>query len=180
VFVRTSRKCYRYLTCGLLIRATLKGVNKHFPLCRGRNGALRGCVSVGNGVHVILIDSWSSELSEPILAAVHRILLTVLSLFIAAQLLLAVPAGAGAMSGASSAAAHCADMHEASGEKHCPCCPDGADSMSDCMSACIAAAALPASLPVFAVDRLDEFVRRPSFDFVTSLADPPLKPPPIV
>jgi hypothetical protein len=156
-----------------------KGVNKHFPLCRGWKHALRVCFSVGKKRHGTLVDSWSSELIEPILPAVHRIARTILLLFVASQLLLAMPAGAGAMADASSAAADCADMPGASGDEHCPCCPEGADTLSDCMSAC-AAVALPTSLPTFAVERSGELMRRTSFEFVTSLADPPLNPPPIV
>ena len=112
--------------------------------------------------------------------AVNRIARTVVYLLVTAQFLLAVPAFANTLASATSAAAHCADMLEAAGDEPCPCCPDGADTLSDCMSACAIASALPASLPTLAVDRVVELVRLAPAVFITSLADPPLNPPPII
>ena len=131
-------------------------------------------------LHGTLIDSWRSAGLAAIVPVVNRIARSVVFLLIAAQLLLAVPAMAGVTGAAASATADCADMPGAHGDRHCPCCPDGASSVAGCMSACTAASALPALLPTIAVDRVAELVRHPTFEFISSLADPPLKPPPII
>lgn len=100
----------------------------------------------------------------------QRILVRVLVL---AQLLVTAPLAS---------ALSVADRADAMGveEAECPCCPDGADSLRDCLASCtLAALALPdiqviarANVPPLRVDAA------PSASLF-SLADPPLKPPPI-
>jgi len=48
------------------------------------------------------------------------------------------------------------------------------------MSACALALALPTSLPIRAADDVAELVRQLPIESASSLADPPLKPPPII
>jgi hypothetical protein len=103
-------------------------------------------------------------------------------LVVIAQLLLAVPAMAfSGGSSANSGSAPCDQMGMAavSNTDHCPCCPDGANSMKDCLVSCTLAAVAPnvhgtarVSTPVLRVDAIP-------FAPLVSLADPPLKPPPI-
>jgi hypothetical protein len=69
------------------------------------------------------------------------------------------------------------------GEKHvseCPCCPDGVQSMAGCLSACISAAAIAPSIASVAVSTAHVETRGFTAVPVAHLADPPLKPPPIV
>ena len=100
-------------------------------------------------------------------------------LLAAAQLLLAVPAMASALvSQAAAVEMPCAGM-QMSGDHHCPCCPDGVDSMSDCLAACLlgvaAAPALSVGLP--ATSPVVAFVEPARL--ADTASDPPLKPPPI-
>jgi hypothetical protein len=94
---------------------------------------------------------------------------------VAAQLMLAVPA-----MGSSSTPCEQMGMAAASTVDHCPCCPDGAQSMKECLATCtLAVAALPgmqvsshSSAPSVRVDA-------PLSAPPDSLSEPPLKPPPI-
>jgi hypothetical protein len=105
---------------------------------------------------------------------------TLIYVLIAAQLLLALPAMASAQTGAS--AAHempCDEMPMPAGDDPCPCCPDGANSMTDCLVACTLAATAAPSLSsgqaaFAAAPPIVEIFH--SFD---APADPPLNPPPI-
>ncbi len=104
----------------------------------------------------------------------------IVSLVIAGQLLLAVPAMAFAPDSHASSGTHCDEMAtSATHEKGCPCCPDGGGSMSDCLTLCSLAAALTPSVFVVGVVTSHE---RPEIALAVSLtspSDPPLKPPPI-
>lgn len=93
----------------------------------------------------------------------------------AAQLLLAIPAMASANAAAGSACDH-AGM---SSDHGCPCCPDDANSMSGCLAYCLLGTAVaPSLLLVFTVSHVSqEFAD--AADFVPTVADPPVKPPPI-
>ena len=102
---------------------------------------------------------------------------------IAAQLLLVVPSMAHAPDPGAITAKHCEEMPGSmSGTAHdddCPCCPDGAGSLRDCLTMCSLAAAVAPSEFVVAVtpSHATPFVEYTADP--TSLADPPLKPPPI-
>ena len=101
-------------------------------------------------------------------------------LVIAAQLLLAVPAMA-SVPGASqtSATMPCDDMPMPTGDDPCPCCPDGATSMTDCLVSCLLAAATAPTILLKQVGSVptDSFIDLPYA--AHTLSDPPLKPPPI-
>jgi len=99
-----------------------------------------------------------------------------------AQLISAAPF-ASAFAGSSHAAQPCDGMMDMASmpadSGHCPCCPDGADSVAACLAACSAAFVITASVSVSQV-RADS--PRVSLPIVTAHArvfDPPLKPPPI-
>ena len=101
-------------------------------------------------------------------------------LLIAAQLLLAFPAVSTARAPASSGThAPCDQMVSASHHDNCPCCPDGAGSMKDCLAMCTLAAALTPSVFVVSVTRAHAAVLVEFPDSLTTLSEPPLKPPPI-
>jgi hypothetical protein len=95
----------------------------------------------------------------------NKFLKPLVYLLIAAQLLLAVPA-MGALSATDADA--------------CPCCPAGADSMNDCLASCTLSAVALQNAQVLAhvsasSMRLEALPSAPP----ASLAEPPLKPPPI-
>jgi len=100
---------------------------------------------------------------------VNRLARLLLPLLAIAQLLLAVPALASVHAGAAAAAA----CH------HCPCCPDDASSMKDCLAACTLGAAIAPSISVVFVVTQVSAVTADSSYYVPSLAEQPLKPPPI-
>ncbi|HET9472471.1 MAG TPA: hypothetical protein VFO82_01175 [Steroidobacteraceae bacterium] len=101
-------------------------------------------------------------------------------LVIAAQLLLAVPAMASVPAASqTSASMPCDGMPMPTGDDPCPCCPDGATSMTDCLVSCLLTAATAPTI------LLNQAGSVPTEDFVDlphaahTLSDPPLKPPPI-
>ena len=97
-------------------------------------------------------------------------------LFLATQLLLAVPAGA------STQATHktpCAAMPGMQSDDPCPCCPDGVASLKDCLASCTLAATIPAFAFTIPVVRSHDVVTPTSTTPTAWAADPPLKPPPI-
>ena len=110
---------------------------------------------------------------------------TLIYVLVAGQVLLSAPIasamGQGAGTGVVAAEMPCADsMPHANDSKPCPCCPDGTSNMAACLSACTASAAAlpaPAVQAVKAVDLQSPVV---AFPRIADLADPPLKPPPIV
>jgi hypothetical protein len=111
-----------------------------------------------------------------------RILVHVL---IAAQVLLGAPvvnAYVGAVAASSQAGdTHCADMAPDEGDAApCPCCPEGITDMTSCFTSCLAT---PAAVHSFAfVPASREFAAADSAATLhtAALAEPPLKPPPIV
>ena len=101
-----------------------------------------------------------------------------LCLFVAAQLLLAVPAMAQVQAPAGSHHEMPCDELPA-GNNSCPCCPNGSDSMKDCLASCTLVAAIAPGISILqgVTTASEAFVD--SIYRVTSLSDPPLKPPPI-
>jgi len=107
---------------------------------------------------------------------------------VAVQLLLSVPV---ASAWAAEAAADvptaqsmpCDDMNMQSGEqhsKHCPCCPDGVTGTMDCQTACAAGAAVLSTVHRFLPNSVAVPSTEPLPVNFLLLADPPLKPPPII
>jgi len=103
-----------------------------------------------------------------------------LFVFVAAQLLQAVPVMASApASGSSHHEMPCDQVPTPAGDDSCPCCPDGADSMKDCLASCTLAAAIaPSIFIVHVVPSVSEAFVDSSYR-ATALSGPPLKPPPI-
>jgi hypothetical protein len=99
---------------------------------------------------------------------------------VAAQLLLGFPAVSSAHA-SSPAGTHvpCDQMGSAPHDDGCPCCPDGAGSMKDCLVMCTLAAAVMPSVFVISVTRAHAAVTVEFPDYLITLSDPPLKPPPI-
>lgn len=128
--------------------------------------------------------SWRSDPREPMFSLVNRRLIRMLIYaLVAGQMLLSAPIASAMSSGASAGTAEmpCAEsMPQTDDSKPCPCCPDGTASVAACLSACAASvAALPAPAPhiVRMVALPASVTALPKF---ADLADPPLKPPPIV
>jgi hypothetical protein len=110
---------------------------------------------------------------------VRRIAKPLAWLLICAQLLLAVPAVAmSKVAGNVEAGMPCNGMPMGDGD-HCPCCPDGVDSMRDCLASCMLAVAVtPAELTVQVLTPTHYRFIEPCYAAGAS-TDPPLKPPPI-
>ena len=113
----------------------------------------------------------------------RRLVRSFIYVLVAAQLLLSAPVVTALSPSTSGSATEmpCADsMPNADDSKPCPCCPDGTTNMAGCLSACTASAATPPTLSIQVSDvaTMPAIVVAPSS--VTELADPPLKPPPIV
>jgi hypothetical protein len=98
---------------------------------------------------------------------------------VAVQLLLAVPSMAAAqLPGDSHAEMPCDEMPMGTDES-CPCCPDGADSMTDCLVSCLlAVAAMPTVLVVNVLAPTAIGFTDPGHTAGT-LTEPPINPPPI-
>jgi hypothetical protein len=113
----------------------------------------------------------------------RRLAKPVAFLVITAQILLAVPAIAAASvstAGATEMPCDGMPMHEAmDGDDPCPCCPDGASSMTDCLVSCmLAAVAAPAITSAhFVTSHAPPYVEIPFTG--DSFSSPPIKPPPI-
>jgi hypothetical protein len=113
----------------------------------------------------------------------RRLVRPLIYVLVAAQLLLSAPIATAMTSSSGTSAADMpgADsMPKPEDSKPCPCCPDGTTSMVGCLSACVGAAA---TLPTGAVQISQVaamLVIAPASPSLTDLADPPLKPPPIV
>jgi hypothetical protein len=113
----------------------------------------------------------------------RRRIRSLIYVLVAGQLLLSAPIVTAMAPSTSGSAAEmpCADsMQNADDSKPCPCCPDGTASMAACLSACTATAATP---PTFSI-QVSQVITMPTiagdFVYLAELADPPLKPPPIV
>lgn len=109
-----------------------------------------------------------------------RILVRVL---VATQLLSAAPLASALTSSRDADALPCAGMMDManmpSDSRHCPCCPDGADSVAACLAACVAASGITSSLYVSLVRTDSLRVSLPIVAAHSRVFDPPLKPPPI-
>ena len=110
----------------------------------------------------------------------NRLAKPVALLFIAAQLLLVFPTVSSAQA-PTAAGTHlpCDQMGGAPHDDGCPCCPDGTSSMKDCLAMCSLAAALTPSVLVVPVTPSHSAALVEFADHLTTLSDPPLKPPPI-
>ncbi|MFO1505174.1 MAG: hypothetical protein U1F39_15410 [Steroidobacteraceae bacterium] len=117
----------------------------------------------------------------------HRILRPLVYALVAVQLLLSVPVAtawaAEVTAQAPTAQSMPCDDMNMPGEghsEHCPCCPEGSTGAMDCQTACAA------SVGLFMVARflLPSPVAVPTVEplpvIFLPLADPPLKPPPII
>lgn len=111
----------------------------------------------------------------------RRFIRTLIYVLVAGLAPIASAMGQGAGAGVVAAEMPCADsMPHSNDSKPCPCCPDGTSNMAACLSACTAsAAALPASA-VQVVRAIEQPSPVAAFPQISDLADPPLKPPPIV
>jgi hypothetical protein len=101
---------------------------------------------------------------------------------VAAQLLLSAPVVSSlAASTTATAEMPCADsMPGGDDSKPCPCCPDGVMSIAACLNACSATAAGLPSAHNYLSETAAVPAAVPHFGNLAELADPPLKPPPIV
>jgi hypothetical protein len=105
---------------------------------------------------------------------------------VAAQLLLSVPmaqAGVTAVSSETDSiqALPCDEMPSTEQHaKHCPCCPDGATDTMDCQNVCATSVAVVYIARFFLSDSAVGPIAEPLLVIFQPLADPPLKPPPIV
>jgi hypothetical protein len=113
----------------------------------------------------------------------RRLIRSLVYLLVLGQVLLSAPAVAALGSLGSSAASEmpCADsMPQTDYSKPCPCCPDGTASVAACLSGCTGSVAALSNFTVRLIR-----VAAPAPASVATLptaqiADPPLKPPPIV
>jgi hypothetical protein len=116
--------------------------------------------------------------------AVKRGFLRRIAVTLAAVQLLCAPPVAGALAAMTTSAsdeAHCAEMMPAGDSRDdCPCCPEEGMSTAACLSNCLASVG---AVPTFLLPQPRVIAARvPSRPVLhlASLADPPLKPPPIV
>jgi len=110
----------------------------------------------------------------------RRLAPIMIPMLIAMQVLLAIPA-IGLAHAAVSQGTHgsCHEGAMPAERQHCPCCPEGAKSMSGCLVACALAAGItssPALLRSSSASCAEYADIVPSFD---TRFEPPLKPPPI-
>jgi hypothetical protein len=111
----------------------------------------------------------------------HRLRRPVIHLLVAAQLLLSAPMVNALDLLAQGEALPCMEqMAEAAGDSDCPCCPDGTGSMAGCLSVCLAAAAVAPDVHASTAPTRHIEACVTAVTAVTSLGEPPLKPPPIV
>jgi hypothetical protein len=110
-----------------------------------------------------------------------RLIKHVVFALVAAQLVLSGPvASALAAPPTEQQSTHCADMAPVAGEPDsCPCCPEGIAGMAGCLSACMAVSA-SSSISIANIHRATSSPSTETLVHLTSLSDPPLKPPPIV
>jgi len=117
-----------------------------------------------------------------IFGRVRRLAKPLAFLLIAAQLLLTVPAMASAaVTGTAPEQMSCAGMQMAdqAGDHHCPCCPDGVDSMSDCLASCLLGVAAAPAISVAHITLSPDVPFIEPARLAETVSDPPLKPPPI-
>lgn len=128
---------------------------------------------------------WRSDPCKPMFGIVNRRLVRpLIYVLVAAQLLLSAPVATALASPVGTGAAAempCADsMPKRDDSKPCPCCPDGTTSMAGCLSACTASAATLPTLSIQVPKATATPVIAVAYPDLAALADPPLKPPPIV
>lgn len=102
---------------------------------------------------------------------------------VAGQVLLSAPIASAMGSAASVGAAEmpCADsMPQSDDSKPCPCCPDGTSSIAACLSACVASMAAQSVSAAQIIRMAAQPAPGASYRQIADLAEPPLKPPPIV
>jgi hypothetical protein len=113
----------------------------------------------------------------------RRFIRTIVYVLVAGQALLSAPVVSAMASGATAVASEmpCADsMLQTDDSKPCPCCPEGTDGVAACLSACNASVAGFSALTV-QIHRAPLLqAPMPAAVAVADLAEPPLKPPPIV
>jgi hypothetical protein len=129
-----------------------------------------------------VILAWCPAPDRHIFGYVRDLVKPLAFLYVAVQLLLAVPAGAsaGALAQAGMHQNPCEHMAvvPAQGD-HCPCCPDGTSSVRDCLASCTLAATMSVSLmPVPATPERAQAASVLACA-IPSASEPPLKPPPI-
>jgi hypothetical protein len=129
------------------------------------------------------MDIWRSDARKTMFVPVKtRLLRPLVYVLVAAQILLSAPvvSAFAASEPASAMSAACAAEMQVPGDAgKCPCCPDGV-SMSACLATCTAAAAIATTARVTTVAVAADMIADKPVATVVSLADPPLKPPPIV
>jgi hypothetical protein len=106
--------------------------------------------------------------------------LVVAQIVCAAPVASALPAGPGAEEMPCAGMMGMEAMHPDLGSDHCPCCPEGTDSVAACLAACAVAAGITDS---YAMPVISAGTPRAPLPIVTTHSrrfDPPLKPPPIV
>ena len=127
---------------------------------------------------------WRSESSKPMFGIVNlRRVRSLIYVLVAGQLLLSAPIATALAPSTTGSAAEmpCADsMQKADDSKPCPCCPDGTTTVAACLSACTATAATPPTLSILVSQVITMPTIVSEFSYLAELADPPLKPPPIV
>jgi hypothetical protein len=113
----------------------------------------------------------------------RRLIRSLVYLLVLGQVLLSAPVTAALASTGSSAATEmpCADsMPQTDHIKPCPCCPDGTGGIAACLSACTGSVAALSTVTV----QLIRVAAQAPVSVVTlpaaRIADPPVKPPPIV
>jgi hypothetical protein len=120
---------------------------------------------------------WQPRVLRHIVRIVRSLLKPLVFLFLATQLLLAIPAGASAPTGPHQTP--CEHLSGAPSHDACPCCPDGVSTMKDCLASCTLAATMTSFQVTVPVVRSHDAVISRSSAPATWAADPPLKPPPI-
>ena len=127
--------------------------------------------------------SWSSGAPRRIVMRVSRPFRIVVHILAVAQLLLSPVAVSALTTGPATAASEmpCADtMPHADDQRSCPCCPDGANSVAACLSNCAASVGAISSFELPISTLLAMPLPAMPLTQVARIADPPLKPPPIV
>ena len=113
----------------------------------------------------------------------RRLLRSLVYLLVLGQVLLSAPVTTVLASTGSSAVAEmpCADsMPQTDHSKPCPCCPDGTTGVAACMSACTGSVAALSTLTVQLIRVAAQAPVSVTTVPAAHVADPPLKPPPIV
>jgi hypothetical protein len=126
---------------------------------------------------------WRSHPQKTMFTLVKRWKRILVQVLVVAQLLSAAPLASARPASKDADSMPCAEMmgmaSAAADSRHCPCCPDGADSVAACLAACVAASGIISSLFVSLVRADPTRVSVPIATAHSRAFDPPLKPPPI-